>query len=71
ETPNIVIQWDNAALQGARDSKIGPPMVARALAIVHTCIYDTWAAYDDPARPSLPLPAGGVLSQQVGPGFAI
>ena len=49
ETPNIVIQWDNAALQGARDSKIGPPMVARALAIVHTCIYDTWAAYDDRA----------------------
>jgi hypothetical protein len=25
-------------------------MVARALAIVHTCIYDAWAAYDDQAR---------------------
>ncbi len=45
-TPNVVIQWNNAALQGVRDSKIGPPMVARALAIVHTCIYDAWAAYD-------------------------
>jgi hypothetical protein len=22
-------------------------MVARALAIVHTCMYDAWAAYDD------------------------
>src|SRR5258708_10843276 len=33
DTPNIVIEWDNAALQGVRDSKIGPPMVARALAI--------------------------------------
>ena len=32
-TPNVVIQWNNALLQGVRDSKIGPPMVARALAI--------------------------------------
>ena len=47
--PNVVIQWNNAALQGVRDSKIGPPMVARALAIVHTCIYDAWAAYDEHA----------------------
>ncbi len=43
---NVVIQWNRAALQGVRDSKLGPPMVARALAIVHTCIYDAWAAYD-------------------------
>jgi hypothetical protein len=50
ETPNIVIEWDNAALQGVRDSKLGPPIVARALAIVHTCMYDAWAAYDDRAR---------------------
>ncbi len=49
ETPNIVVQWDNAALQGVRDTKIGPPMISRALAIVHTCIYDAWAAYDDRA----------------------
>jgi hypothetical protein len=49
-TPNVVVQWDDAALQGVRDSKIGPPMIARALAIVHTCVYDAWAAYDDHAR---------------------
>src|SRR5207245_7446389 len=42
---NIVVQWNNAALQGVRDSKLGPPMVARALFIVHNCIYDAWAAY--------------------------
>src|SRR4051794_38555433 len=47
--PNIVIQWNKAALQAVRDSKLGPPMVARALAIVHTCIYDAWAAYDQRA----------------------
>lgn len=44
--PNVVVQWNRAALQGVRDSTLGPPMVARALAIVHTCIYDAWAAYD-------------------------
>ena len=46
---NIVIDWNNAALQGVRDSKIGAPMIARALAIVHTCMYDAWAAYDEQA----------------------
>ena len=46
QSPNVVVQWNNAALQGVRDSKIGPPMVARALFIVHNCVYDAWAAYD-------------------------
>ena len=32
-----------------RNAKLGPPMVARALAIAHTCIYDAWAAYDNKA----------------------
>jgi hypothetical protein len=43
---SVVILWNQAALQGVRDSKLGPPMVARALAIVHTCIFDAWAAYE-------------------------
>jgi hypothetical protein len=47
--PTIVVQWNNAALQGVRDSKLGPPMVARALAIVHTCTFDAWAADDQKA----------------------
>ena len=40
------VKWDNAAMQGVRDAKMGAPMAARALAIVHTCMYDAWAAYD-------------------------
>src|SRR3989442_4332581 len=55
---SVVLLWNEAALQGVRDSKLGPPMVARALAIVHTCIYDAWAAYDHQAggnRPGVPL----------------
>ena len=43
---SVVIQWNQALLQAVRESKLGPPMVARALAIAHTCIYDAWAAYD-------------------------
>jgi len=43
---SVVLEWNEAFLQGVRESKLGPPMVARALAIAHTCIYDAWAAYD-------------------------
>ena len=46
---SVVLLWNEAALQGVRDSKLGPPMVARALAIVHTCVFDAWAAYDHQA----------------------
>jgi len=43
---SVVIQWDQAVLEAVRTSKLGPPMVARALAIVATCQFDAWAAYD-------------------------
>lgn len=46
---SLVLQWNQIALQGVRDSKLGAPMAARALAIVHTCMYDAWAAYDERA----------------------
>ena len=49
QSSTIVVQWNQAVIQGVRDSTLGPPMVARALAIVHTCIYDAWAAYDEHA----------------------
>jgi hypothetical protein len=48
----IVGDWNCAALVEVRASKSlrnGPPMVARALAIAHTCMYDAWAAYDEVA----------------------
>src|SRR5664279_520194 len=46
QSTTIVVRWNSAALQGDRDSTIGPPMIARVLAIAHTCMYDAWAAYD-------------------------
>jgi hypothetical protein len=45
-TDNVVLQWNAAMLEAIRHSTLGPPAVARALAIVHTCIYDAWAVYD-------------------------
>jgi len=55
---SVVIRWNNAVLQGVRDSRLGPPMVARALAIAHTCMYDAWAAYD---RKAVGTSLGGSL----------
>ena len=48
----VVSDWNAAALAEVRLSRSlrnGPPIVARALAIAHTCMYDAWAAYDDTA----------------------
>ena len=42
----IVTDWDNVTLQAIRDTHPGPPIVARALAIVNTAMFDAWAAYD-------------------------
>ena len=44
---SIVAEWNKVALVEVRiNSRVGPPIMARALAITHTCIYDAWAAYD-------------------------
>lgn len=42
----IVTEWDDVALQAIRDVKPGPTIVARSVAIVHTAMFDAWAAYD-------------------------
>ena len=47
---SVVTDWNAIFLQAVRDFKLGPPMVARAAAILHTCIYDAWACYDDTAN---------------------
>lgn len=47
---NVVLLWDQAALNAIRITRTTPPVAARALAILHTCIFDAWAAYDDVAE---------------------
>ena len=57
----IVGVWNCAAVDEVRFSKAlrnGPPVVARALAIAHTCMYDAWAAYD---RDAVGTVLGGTL----------
>lgn len=46
---NVAMKWNTALLQGIRESTIGPPMIARGVAIAHTCMFDAWAAYDQRA----------------------
>lgn len=46
---NVAINWENAALGRSRDAGLGAPVMARTLAIVSTCMYDAWAAYDNRA----------------------
>ncbi len=45
----LAVRWNGVLLESVRNSRLGPPMVARALAVVHTCGFDAWAAYDDVA----------------------
>jgi membrane-associated phospholipid phosphatase len=50
QTP--VVTWDKTALQASANVRLGPTADARALAIVHTCMYDAWTTYDAVAVPT-------------------
>lgn len=43
---DLVTRWNAQLLQAVRDTNPAPPVVARMLAVAHTCMYDAWAAYD-------------------------
>jgi hypothetical protein len=45
----LVVLWNNTTLQAIRNVRPSIPVSARALAIVHTSMYDAWAAYDPTA----------------------
>jgi hypothetical protein len=59
---NLIVQWNNIALDGVRAlgqlpftspdrARGGPPQVARTIGIIFTAAYDAWAAYDNIAKP--------------------
>ena len=52
-----VILWNNAAIEAARDNNYSSLVMIRALAIMHTAMFDAWAHYDATARPTLVLGA--------------
>jgi hypothetical protein len=50
DNDNVVLQWNNEALECIRALRTAPPVNARALFIIHSAAYDAWAAYDARAR---------------------
>jgi hypothetical protein len=46
DVDNLVLVWNDQTLESIRKLPPAPTVAARALAIVHTAIYDAWAAYD-------------------------
>ena len=49
QAASVVVDWNAAALDEVRRLRLGPPIVARALAVAHSCMYEAWAAYDPTA----------------------
>ncbi|MDY6783060.1 MAG: calcium-binding protein [Cyanobacteriota bacterium] len=48
-SPTVSVLWDRAAQQAVIDTAVGPTIASRAYAMVHTAIFDAWAAYDPTA----------------------
>ncbi len=46
---NVVLQWSDALLSAVQTTRPSPPVASRQFAVVHTAIYDAWAAYDSAA----------------------
>lgn len=42
----LSIQWNQLALEAIKLTKTAAPLAARALAMVHTAMYDAWSVYD-------------------------
>jgi hypothetical protein len=47
------LAWNQQVLDAIVATKTGPTIAARTLAVVHTAIYDAWAAYDSVAVPTM------------------
>ena len=54
---NVVLRWNQAAIDSILATRTTPAVAARAFAILHTCVFDAWAAYDK-AAPGTRLGSG-------------
>lgn len=45
-TPTISVIWDRAVQQAVITAAVGPTVASRAYGILHTAMFDAWAAYD-------------------------
>lgn len=48
ESP-LAVQWNQLTLEAIKYTRTSPPLAARALAMVHTAMYDAWSVYDERA----------------------
>jgi len=51
-----VILWNNAAIRAAQDSNSGGLVMVRAIAMMHTAMFNAWSQYDKNALPTLGYP---------------
>ncbi len=49
DSPTISVLWDRAVQQAVINTAVGPTVASRAYSMVHTAIFDAWAAYDPTA----------------------
>lgn len=42
----LPLQWNQLTLEAIKITSIAPPLAARALAMVHTAMYDAWSVYN-------------------------
>src|SRR5258708_13738831 len=47
--PTVAARWNQALLEAVKATRSSDVVTARALAIVHTAMFDAWACYDDKA----------------------
>ncbi|MEO8663512.1 MAG: vanadium-dependent haloperoxidase [Bryobacteraceae bacterium] len=52
-TANAAVQWNDAAVSALKATSSAPTVGSRALYIVHSAMYDAWAAYDTKAAGSI------------------
>ncbi|MGB5636843.1 MAG: DUF6851 domain-containing protein [Waterburya sp.] len=48
-SPTVSVLWDRAVQQAVIDAAPGPTIGSRAYSMVHTAMFDAWAAYDPKA----------------------
>jgi hypothetical protein len=47
--PTIAARWNQTLLEAVKSTRASDVVTARALAVVHTAMFDAWACYDDKA----------------------
>src|SRR3954470_15671153 len=47
--PTVAARWNQALLEAVKSTRASDVVTARALAVVHTAMFDAWACYDDRA----------------------